>query len=62
MATITKSKEFAELKKKHINLKRKISIFVTGVDELFKSKPDNSEVGRTLAMLIEELEKSTVDD
>ena len=62
MATLTKSKELAELKKQHSNLKRKVGIFITGVDELFKAKPDNNEVGRTLAMLIEELEKSIGND
>ena len=62
MATLTKSKEFAELKTKHTNLKRKVSIFITGVDELFKSAPKNKEVGSTLAMLIKELEKSIAND
>ena len=40
---------------------RDVKIFVTGVDELFKGRPSNQEVGSTLAMMIESLEKAVND-
>jgi hypothetical protein len=43
------------------NLKREVKLFVTGVDELFKSKPTNQEMGQTLALMIQSLERATGD-
>lgn len=40
---------------------RDVKIFVTGVDELFKGRPNNQEVGSTLAMMIESLEQAVND-
>ena len=42
-------------------LKREVSLFITGLDELFKSRPSNQEVGSTLAMMVQSLEKAVND-
>ena len=71
MPTRTKTKKSKELiaaeeKQLHaeqcvLNLQREIKLFVTGVDELFKSKPSNQEVGQTLALMIQSLENAADD-
>lgn len=71
MATKTRQKKSKELvaaeeRAEHAeqtisNLQREIKLFITGVDELFKSKPSNQEVGQTLAMMIQSLENAADD-
>ena len=66
--TLKKSKELidAETRAKNAekqvhDLKRSVSLFITGMDELFKSKPSNKEVGSTIAMMIQSLEQAVND-
>jgi hypothetical protein len=71
MATSTKtkkSKDLIEAEERATSaelqtqkLEREIKLFITGVDELFKSKPTNQEMGQTLALMIQSLERS-IDD
>lgn len=50
--------EFNELNKKHTKLTNAVKTYITGVDELFKGKPSSQELGRVLASLVIDLEKS----
>lgn len=50
--------EYTSLSKKHITVTNAVKQYITSVDELFKGKPSNEEVGRVLASLIIDLEKS----
>lgn len=66
--TLKKSKELidAETRAKNAeqqvhDLKRSVLLFITGMDELFKSKPSNKEVGSTIAMMIQSLEQAVND-
>lgn len=51
--------ELESLQKKHNKLTNAVKIYITGVDELFKGKPSNKELGQVLATLVIDLEKST---
>jgi hypothetical protein len=43
---------------KYNKLKLAVELYITGVDELFKGKPTNREVGQVLARLVADLEKN----
>lgn len=47
--------------KKLKELQRDVSLFITGIDELFKSRPSNQEAGSTIAMMIQSLEQAVND-
>ena len=51
--------EFTALQKKHTNLTNAVKTYITGVDELFKGKPSNKELGQVLATLVIDLERAT---
>jgi len=71
MPTRTKQKKSKELidaeektvqaEQRVLNMQREIKLFITGVDELFKSKPSNQEIGQTLALMIQALETAADD-
>ena len=58
---VAAEKRAEQAEQRVLNLQREIQLFVTGVDELFKSQPSNQEVGQTLAMMIQSLETATSD-
>ena len=53
--------EFESLNLKYTELRNAVQVYISGVDELFKGKPNNRELGRVLASLVIDLEKNIRD-